>query len=147
MGIVNHLKDVRKTDDYTIEIELDEPYYPVLYEIAFVRPFRFLGDNGFPDNGQTTETIKEPIGTGPWVLKERTIIVRHVLKNALIPVISSLGMTIGNLLGGSVIVEQVFAWPGLGRFLIDSIINRDYPVIQCYVLWDCWGNGFMACSK
>lgn len=67
-------------------------------------------------------------------LKERTIIWSHIMKNALIPVVSILGITIGNLLSGSVIVEQVFGWPGLGRYLIDSITNRDYPVIQSYVL-------------
>lgn len=67
-------------------------------------------------------------------LKNSVILVRHVLRNAVIPLTTVLGMTIGNLLGGAVIVEQVFSWPGLGRYLIESIINRDYPVVQCYVL-------------
>ncbi|UZM97791.1 ABC transporter permease [Lysinibacillus sp. MHQ-1] len=55
-------------------------------------------------------------------------------RNAAIPISTLLGMTLGNLLGGAVIVEQVFSWPGLGRYLIESITNRDYPVVQCYVL-------------
>lgn len=67
-------------------------------------------------------------------LKRHIIITRHVLKNAAIPMTMMFGMTLGNLLGGAVIVEQVFSWPGLGRYLIESIINRDYPVVQCYVL-------------
>ncbi|MFJ8103445.1 nickel ABC transporter permease [Lysinibacillus sp. NPDC096212] len=67
-------------------------------------------------------------------LKNSVILVRHVLRNAIIPLSTVLGMTLGNLLGGAVIVEQVFSWPGLGRYLIESIINRDYPVVQCYVL-------------
>ncbi|MEC1177125.1 ABC transporter permease [Metasolibacillus meyeri] len=67
-------------------------------------------------------------------LKNSVIFIRHVLRNAVIPLTSLLGMTLGHLLGGAVIVEQVFSWPGLGRFLIESIINRDYPVVQCYVL-------------
>ncbi|MGE6516989.1 nickel ABC transporter permease [Lysinibacillus sphaericus] len=67
-------------------------------------------------------------------LKKHIILSRHVLKNAAIPVTTMLGMTLGNLLGGAVIVEQVFSWPGLGRYLIESIINRDYPVVQSYVL-------------
>jgi len=67
-------------------------------------------------------------------LKNSVILVRHVLRNAVIPLSTLLGMTLGNLLGGAVIVEQVFSWPGLGRYLIESIINRDYPVVQCYVL-------------
>lgn len=67
-------------------------------------------------------------------LKRHSIILKHVLKNAAVPMTTMLGMTLGNLLGGAVIVEQVFSWPGLGRYLIESIINRDYPVVQCYVL-------------
>ncbi|MGE7951036.1 nickel ABC transporter permease [Lysinibacillus xylanilyticus] len=67
-------------------------------------------------------------------LKSSVILLRHVLRNAAIPLTSLLGMTLGSLLGGAVIVEQVFSWPGLGRYLIESIMNRDYPVVQCYVL-------------
>lgn len=67
-------------------------------------------------------------------LKNSVILIHHVLRNAAIPLTSLLGMTLGNLLGGVVIVEQVFSWPGLGRYLIESITNRDYPVVQCYVL-------------
>jgi len=67
-------------------------------------------------------------------LKNSVILIRHVWRNAAIPLTTLLGMTLGNLLGGAVIVEQVFSWPGLGRYLIESIINRDYPVVQCYVL-------------
>ncbi|MFC9541119.1 nickel ABC transporter permease [Lysinibacillus sp. NPDC056959] len=67
-------------------------------------------------------------------LKKSVILSRHVFKNAAIPLTTMLGMTLGNLLGGAVIVEQVFSWPGLGRYLIESIMNRDYPVVQCYVL-------------
>lgn len=67
-------------------------------------------------------------------LKSSVIFLRHILRNAMIPLISLLSMTLGNLLGGAVIVEQVFSWPGLGRYLIESITNRDYPVVQCYVL-------------
>jgi len=64
----------------------------------------------------------------------RTILWRHVMKNAMLPVISSLGMQLGGLLSGTVVIEQVFAWPGLGRYLLEAITNRDYPVIQTYVM-------------
>ncbi|MBI4312279.1 MAG: ABC transporter permease [Chloroflexi bacterium] len=63
-------------------------------------------------------------------LAERVIIVRHALKNALIPVVTVIGGQIGFLIGGSVIVEQVFALPGVGRYLFSSIGARDYPVVQ-----------------
>lgn len=67
-------------------------------------------------------------------LKENIIIINNALKNALIPVVTALGMSVGHLLGGTVIVENIFAWPGVGKFLVESIFNRDYPVIQGYVL-------------
>ncbi|WP_094604977.1 Nickel transport system permease protein NikB [Sporomusa silvacetica DSM 10669] len=67
-------------------------------------------------------------------LKESWVIGRHVLKNAMLPVATALGMSIGHLLSGSVIVENVFAWPGVGRFCVSAILNRDYPVVQCFVL-------------
>lgn len=69
MGLVRHIKDFKKIDDYTVKLLLDEAYYPVLNELAFVRPFRFLGDEGFPAGDDTAKAIKSPIGTGPWVLK------------------------------------------------------------------------------
>lgn len=67
-------------------------------------------------------------------LKESWVIGRHVLKVALLPVVTALGMSIGHLLSGSVIVESIFAWPGIGRFCVSAILNRDYPVVQCFVL-------------
>ncbi len=67
-------------------------------------------------------------------LKERWIIGRHVLKNALIPVITAIGMHAGELLGGAVVVEIIFAWPGAGRYAVSAIYNRDFPVMQCFIL-------------
>ena len=67
-------------------------------------------------------------------LQEKLVISRHALKNALLPVVTVFGMSFGHLLGGTVIVETIFAWPGVGKFCVDSIFNRDYPVIQGYVL-------------
>ncbi|MBM7097634.1 MULTISPECIES: nickel ABC transporter permease [Alteribacter] len=66
--------------------------------------------------------------------KERVVIWSHVLRNALIPVVTMAGLQFGFLIGGAVVVEQVFAWPGLGSYLIDSILSRDYPVIQALIL-------------
>jgi len=66
-------------------------------------------------------------------LKERLIIGKHVLKNAMLPVVTAFGMSLGHMLAGAVIVENIFAWPGVGRFAVFSIFSRDYPVIQCYV--------------
>lgn len=67
-------------------------------------------------------------------LKESTVIRGHALRNALIPVVTVIGLQFGFLLGGSVVIETVFSWPGLGRLLIDSITFRDYPVIQAELL-------------
>jgi peptide/nickel transport system permease protein len=63
-------------------------------------------------------------------LREGAVVVRHALKNAAIPVVTILGLQIGVLLGGAVITESVFAWPGLGKLAVDSIFQRDFPVIQ-----------------
>jgi len=67
-------------------------------------------------------------------LKERVVIVKHALKNALIPIITVVGLQFGLLLGGAVLTETVFAWPGVGRLIVDSILARDYPVIQGTIL-------------
>jgi peptide/nickel transport system permease protein len=66
-------------------------------------------------------------------LPERAVIVRHALRNALIPVVTLLGLQLGILLGGAVITETVFAWPGLGMVTVTAINQRDYPVVQCAV--------------
>jgi glutathione transport system permease protein len=67
-------------------------------------------------------------------LRERVVILHHALRNALIPVVTMMGLQFGFLLGGSIVVESVFNWPGLGRLLVDSVNSRDYPVIQALVL-------------
>jgi len=67
-------------------------------------------------------------------LKEHVVIVKHALKNALIPIITVVGLQFGLLLGGAVLTETVFAWPGIGRLIVDSILARDYPVIQGTIL-------------
>ena len=63
-------------------------------------------------------------------LKERVVIVRHAVKNALIPVVTLIGLQLPLLVGGSVIMENIFNLPGLGRMFLDSLEARDYPVIQ-----------------
>jgi peptide/nickel transport system permease protein len=68
-------------------------------------------------------------------LRERRVIGAHALKNALLPVVTVLGMNLGYLLGGTVIVETIFSWPGVGKYAIDAIFLRDYPVIQGFVLY------------
>ena len=67
-------------------------------------------------------------------LLPRTVLLRHVLRNALIPVITILGLQFASLLGGTVIVETIFAWPGIGRLAITAISRRDYPIIMGTVL-------------
>jgi peptide/nickel transport system permease protein len=64
---------------------------------------------------------------------ETLVIVKHALKNAAVPIVTVTGLQFGTLLGGAVVTETVFAWPGIGRLAIQSIYNRDYPVVQCTV--------------
>ncbi len=67
-------------------------------------------------------------------LREQVVIFRHALKNALIPVSTLVGLQFGSLLGGAFIIETIFGWPGVGRLAVQSIFNRDFPVIQGTVL-------------
>lgn len=71
-------------------------------------------------------------------LPERMVIYRHALRNALIPIVTVVGMEFGLLLGGAILTETIFAWPGLGRYTVDAVYARDYPAIQGAVL-------FIAC--
>jgi ABC-type dipeptide/oligopeptide/nickel transport system permease component len=68
-------------------------------------------------------------------LSPRTVLIWHAMRNMLIPVITVIGLQLGNLLGGAVIVETVFGWPGIGRLLVDAINERDYPLVQVAVLF------------
>jgi glutathione transport system permease protein len=67
-------------------------------------------------------------------LNETVVVVKHSLRNALIPVVTMMGLQFGFLLGGSIVVEKVFNWPGMGRLLVDAVEMRDFPVIQAEVL-------------
>lgn len=67
-------------------------------------------------------------------LGAQAVILRHALKNALIPVVTVIGLQFGGLLGGAILTETVFAWPGMGRLLVGAIVARDYPVVQGAVL-------------
>ncbi len=67
-------------------------------------------------------------------LNERFVIYKHALKNAMIPVVTVMGLQFGTLLAGAVLTETVFAWPGIGRLIVESILARDYPVVQGAVL-------------
>jgi len=78
------------------------------------------------------ETLRQDYVRTAWAkgLRERTIIVRHVMRNALIPVVTVVGLQLPILVGGSVIIEQVYSIPGMGRYYITSVNSLDYPVIQ-----------------
>ena len=78
--------------------------------------------------GQEYMTTAKAKGLAPQV-----VILKHALKNAAIPVVTVVGMELGTLLGGAVITETIFAWPGVGRLAIQAIYNRDYPVVQAAV--------------
>jgi len=67
-------------------------------------------------------------------LAERAVVLRHALRNATIPVLTVIGLQIGTLLGGAVITESVFAWPGMGKLVVDAIYFRDFPVVQTVLI-------------
>jgi peptide/nickel transport system permease protein len=67
-------------------------------------------------------------GVGEW-----GVVLRHALRNCAIPIVTALGLEVGNLLGGAVITEAVFAYPGIGRLAVEAVINKDVPLIQAIV--------------
>lgn len=67
-------------------------------------------------------------------LAERVVVYKHALKNAMIPIVTIMGLQFGTLLGGAVLTETVFTWPGIGRLIVDAILYRDYPLVQATVL-------------
>jgi peptide/nickel transport system permease protein len=68
-------------------------------------------------------------------IRERLVLIRHALPNALIPVVTIFGLQVGDLLSGAIIIESIFAWPGVGRLTIQAIERRDYPLLQACVLF------------
>ena len=77
-------------------------------------------------------------------LSEQLVIRRHALKNGLIPVVTILGLQFGTLIGGAVITEYIFALPGIGRLVVDSVFSRDYPLVQGVIL--LIAIGFVVCN-
>jgi len=82
--------------------------------------------------GMLLEVLRQDYVRTAWAkgLRERVVVLKHSLKNALIPVVTVLGIQVAQILGGTVIIETVFGLPGMSRFLFDAILQRDYPVIQ-----------------
>jgi peptide/nickel transport system permease protein len=68
-------------------------------------------------------------------LRENTVVIRHALRNAWLPIITVVGLQVGRLLSGAILTETVFSWPGIGRWLIDAIYARDYPIVQGVTLF------------
>ena len=68
-------------------------------------------------------------------MSEKAILWKHILPNAILPLITLLGMSIGWLLGGVAVIETVFSWPGIGKMAVQAITMRDYPLIEGIVLW------------
>lgn len=89
---------------------------------------------------QTRSAMLEVVGQDfvrtAWAkgLRERVVVIRHVLRNAMLPVITIVGLQAGALLSGAVLTETVFSWPGLGTYVLEATIQRDYPVVQSIVL-------------
>lgn len=67
-------------------------------------------------------------------LPERTVVYRHALRNAMLPVLTVLGLQFGALLAGTIVTEKIFSWPGIGRLTVDAIGNRDYFLVQGCIL-------------
>ena len=107
----------------------------------FIIPAIVLGMSGAGGNMRMIRTMMLEVQRQDYMrtawgkgLKERVIVMRHALKNALIPVVTMIGYQLPVLVGGAVIVENIFSLPGLGRLLTDAVTNRDYPIVSGVIL-------------
>jgi peptide/nickel transport system permease protein len=110
---------------------------PLAHLTQFILPALILGIASAASLMRLTramllEVLRQDYIRTAWAkgLRERVVVFKHSLKNAVIPVITVLGIQIAQIIGGTVIIEQIFGFPGMGRFLFDAINQRDYPVIQ-----------------
>jgi peptide/nickel transport system permease protein len=110
---------------------------PVGYLQQFILPGVILGIASSASimrltRGMLLEVLRQDYVRTAWAkgLAERVIVLKHSLKNAVIPVVTVLGIQIAQIIGGTVIIETIFGFPGMGRFLFEAILQRDYPVIQ-----------------
>jgi peptide/nickel transport system permease protein len=110
---------------------------PGTYLLQFVLPSIILGTASAAaimrlTRGMLLEVLRQDYVRTAWAkgLQERVVVLKHSLKNAIIPVVTVLGLQIAQIAGGSVIIESIFGLPGMGQFLVEAITQRDYPVIQ-----------------
>jgi len=110
---------------------------PGAYVLQFVLPGVILGVASAAGimrltRGMLLEVLRQDYVRTAWAkgLGERVVVLKHALKNAVIPVMTVLGLQVAAIAGGAVIVEWIFGIPGMGQFLVDAIVQRDYPVIQ-----------------
>ncbi len=110
---------------------------PATHLLQFVLPAAILGVASAAaimrlTRGMLLEVLRQDYVRTAWAkgLRERVVVLKHALKNALIPVVTVLGLQVAQIAGGAVIIETIFSLPGMGQLLVESIIQRDYPVIQ-----------------
>jgi peptide/nickel transport system permease protein len=110
---------------------------PVGYLQQFILPAIILGIASAAGimrltRGMLLEVLRQDYVRTAWSkgLRERVVVLKHSLKNAIIPVVTVLGLQVAQIAGGAVIIEQIFGLPGMGQFLVEAIVQRDYPVIQ-----------------
>jgi peptide/nickel transport system permease protein len=110
---------------------------PIAWLRQFVLPALILGVASSAaimrlTRGMLLEVLRQDYVRTAWAkgLAERYVVMKHSLKNAVIPVVTVLGIQIAQIIGGTVIIESIFGFPGMGRFLFEAIVQRDYPVIQ-----------------
>jgi peptide/nickel transport system permease protein len=110
---------------------------PAAYVFQFILPATILGIASAAGimrltRGMLLEVLRQDFVRTAWAkgLRERVVVLKHALKNAVIPVVTVLGLQVASIAGGAVIIEWIFGIPGMGQFLVDAIVQRDYPVIQ-----------------
>ena len=130
-----------------LEFSIKNKWLPATFQVGnpvtLIMPAIVLGTGMSASVARMTRSSMMEVKNSDYILTarakglpERKVVLKHILGNAMIPIITTIGMQFGGMLGGSVLTESVFAWPGIGRYMVQSIQGRDIPsVMGCIIIF------------
>ena len=141
MKVYAYAKTIAEGENLTPELQKLVEITAVVHDIACpLCRVKYGNTTGKHQEEESAALLEElnanyVIGARARGIPERRIIWGHVLPNAILPIVTLLGLSVGHLLGGAAIIETIFSWQGIGNMVVEAIRVRDYPLIQGYVIW------------
>ena len=141
MKVYAYAKTIAEGENLNPELQKLVEVTAVVHDIACpLCRVKYGNTNGKHQEEESAALLEElnanyVIGARARGIPERRIIWGHVLPNAILPIVTLLGLSVGHLLGGAAIIETIFSWQGIGNMVVEAIRVRDYPLIQGYVIW------------